>query len=150
MQHENERRGGGSSIAPTRTPTMAGGLFAVDRKYFWEIGSYDDEMEVRDIGFLKLAGRFILCCDLFLFRFGAGRTWRCRSACGSAAASWRPFPAPGSATSSAASTPTPSPGTRYGIFEALAWLEESNPRFCGNLASWELSIQRLLGRNRFM
>ena len=37
---------------------MAGGLFAVDRKYFWEIGSYDDEMEVRGIGFLKLAGEF--------------------------------------------------------------------------------------------
>lgn len=45
-EHENERRGGASSIAPTRTPTMAGGLFAVDRKYFWEIGSYDEEMEV--------------------------------------------------------------------------------------------------------
>lgn len=24
---------------------MAGGLFAINRKYFWNIGSYDDKME---------------------------------------------------------------------------------------------------------
>ena len=30
--------------SPTRSPTMAGGLFAIDRKYFWEIGSYDPGM----------------------------------------------------------------------------------------------------------
>ena len=24
---------------------MAGGLFAIDKKYFWEIGGYDDKME---------------------------------------------------------------------------------------------------------
>lgn len=29
-----------------RSPTMAGGLFAVDRKYFYEIGAYDKGMEV--------------------------------------------------------------------------------------------------------
>lgn len=32
-------------ICPTNSPTMAGGLFAMDRKYFWEIGSYDEQMD---------------------------------------------------------------------------------------------------------
>ncbi|XP_014224842.1 polypeptide N-acetylgalactosaminyltransferase 1-like [Trichogramma pretiosum] len=34
-----------SPISPVRSPTMAGGLFAISRRYFWEIGSYDDKME---------------------------------------------------------------------------------------------------------
>lgn len=29
-----------------RSPTMAGGLFAVERKYFYEIGAYDPGMDV--------------------------------------------------------------------------------------------------------
>jgi len=29
-----------------RSPTMAGGLFAADRKYFYEIGAYDRGMSV--------------------------------------------------------------------------------------------------------
>jgi polypeptide N-acetylgalactosaminyltransferase len=32
--------------APTRSPTMAGGLFAMDRSYFWEVGSYDSDMQL--------------------------------------------------------------------------------------------------------
>ena len=30
----------------SRTPTMAGGLFTIDREYFFEIGSYDEAMNV--------------------------------------------------------------------------------------------------------
>ena len=29
-----------------RSPTMAGGLFAADRKFFFEIGAYDPGMDV--------------------------------------------------------------------------------------------------------
>ena len=31
---------------PYPSPTMAGGLLAANREYWWEIGGYDDEMEV--------------------------------------------------------------------------------------------------------
>lgn len=43
---DEEKRRRGSPEAPTRSPTMAGGLFAIDRKYFWEVGSYDRDMDV--------------------------------------------------------------------------------------------------------
>ena len=33
-------------ISPHRTPTMAGGLFSIDRKYFFDSGSYDEGMDV--------------------------------------------------------------------------------------------------------
>ncbi|GFR15792.1 polypeptide N-acetylgalactosaminyltransferase 5 [Trichonephila clavata] len=34
------------STAPFRTPTMAGGLFAIDKSYFEEIGRYDEKMDI--------------------------------------------------------------------------------------------------------
>jgi polypeptide N-acetylgalactosaminyltransferase len=37
----------GSQIGscPIETPTMVGGLFAMDRVYFWELGSYDEQVK---------------------------------------------------------------------------------------------------------
>uniref|UniRef100_A0A0X3PIS1 Polypeptide N-acetylgalactosaminyltransferase n=1 Tax=Schistocephalus solidus TaxID=70667 RepID=A0A0X3PIS1_SCHSO len=44
-ERENRRRGH-DAVAPIRTPAMAGGLFTIRRDYFYELGSYDDGMQV--------------------------------------------------------------------------------------------------------
>lgn len=41
MERRNHDR-----TSPLRTPTMAGGLFAIDRQYFYDIGSYDEGMDI--------------------------------------------------------------------------------------------------------
>uniref|UniRef100_A0A671TT68 Polypeptide N-acetylgalactosaminyltransferase n=1 Tax=Sparus aurata TaxID=8175 RepID=A0A671TT68_SPAAU len=37
---------GDDPIEPFESPVMAGGLFAVDRKWFWELGGYDTGLEI--------------------------------------------------------------------------------------------------------
>ncbi|CAG9112060.1 unnamed protein product [Plutella xylostella] len=44
-EREMKRREG-DRTAPLRTPTMAGGLFAIDKEYFYKIGSYDEGMDI--------------------------------------------------------------------------------------------------------
>ena len=44
-QREMDRRNGDRS-QPLRTPAMAGGLFSIDRDYFYEVGSYDEGMDI--------------------------------------------------------------------------------------------------------
>jgi len=57
---EMERRGGDRTL-PTRTPTMAGGLFSIHRDYFEELGKYDPGMDIWGGENLELSFRIWMC-----------------------------------------------------------------------------------------
>ncbi|XP_076328359.1 polypeptide N-acetylgalactosaminyltransferase 5-like isoform X2 [Tachypleus tridentatus] len=59
-QREVDRRKGDRTL-PLRTPTMAGGLFSIDRDYFEYLGKYDEGMDIWGGENLELSFRIWMC-----------------------------------------------------------------------------------------
>ncbi|XP_046435506.1 polypeptide N-acetylgalactosaminyltransferase 1-like isoform X1 [Neodiprion fabricii] len=51
----------GDMVAPFKTPAMAGGLFSMNREYFFELGGYDDQMQIWGGENLELSFRAWQC-----------------------------------------------------------------------------------------
>ncbi|XP_030376406.1 polypeptide N-acetylgalactosaminyltransferase 5-like [Scaptodrosophila lebanonensis] len=56
-----EKRRSYDKTAPLRTPAMAGGLFAIDKQYFFEVGTYDEGMDIWGSENLEMSLRIWQC-----------------------------------------------------------------------------------------
>lgn len=61
-QREMDRRNS-DRTAPLRTPTMAGGLFSIDKEYFYELGAYDEGMDIWGGENLEMSFRVSILSD---------------------------------------------------------------------------------------
>lgn len=59
-QRELDRRNSDRTL-PVRTPTMAGGLFSMDREYFNKLGKYDEGMDIWGGENLEMSFRIWMC-----------------------------------------------------------------------------------------
>lgn len=51
----------GDQTVPVRSPAMAGGLFSIDKEYFYKIGSYDEDMKIWGSENIELSLRLWTC-----------------------------------------------------------------------------------------
>uniref|UniRef100_A0A1I7ZP92 Polypeptide N-acetylgalactosaminyltransferase n=1 Tax=Steinernema glaseri TaxID=37863 RepID=A0A1I7ZP92_9BILA len=60
-KREQQRRNNNPETEPLMSPTMAGGLLAANREYFFEVGGYDDKMEIWGGENLEISFRVWMC-----------------------------------------------------------------------------------------